>query len=308
MKKPDEKKNKKLRLSSSWNRFVTLDSRVLNAVRSADMKQAREVRSVRPAENEAALQAALGSYKWHITLRNIGYHLGVSAIFSALLSLAFEVASTSKDSATFKMALKAPVPYLMLFAIFAAISGVGLYLIVARVDPATTFSRHVRELERVSRADTNGLNRASTTLIMQVSGKAARALFRLLTQRTINVGVRPDFADEIARISESILLATPTGPGASYRGQEAEIDEYVRFLREVVALVVLDRMDLLPYLRTAKRMKMLLATDATESRALREYLQPFHGDTSLRVLRQDVLPLLTLAIALAALIVSFAKP
>ncbi len=265
---------------------------------------------MRPPENEAALQAALGSYKWHIALRNIGYHLVVSAIFSVLLSLAFEVASTSEDfsNATFRMSVKAPVPYLMLFAIFAAISGVGLYLIVARVDPATTFSRHVRELERVSRPDTNGLNRASTTLIMQVSGKAARALFRLLTQRTINVGVRPDFADEIARISESILLATPAGPGASYRGQEAEIDEYVRFLREVVALVVLDRMDLLPYLRTEKRTKVLLAPDATESRALREYLQPFHGDTSLRVLRQDVLPLLTLAIALAALIVSLAKP
>ncbi|WP_433673902.1 hypothetical protein [Microbacterium gorillae] len=292
--------------SSRWALFVALDATVLQAVDAAGRANARDNRAGHQPLSHQERERALKTYARACALRTIGYYAGSLAVVLAFLAFCASVVAGILGMLD---DLSEPVG-LWVGVVFGALvfGGAALYWLTPLVVPATRISRHVVELEGASRPGNSGLKRFSTISIIRTSGKVARSVFRILTQKTVNIGARPDFADDVAHICESVMIRKPSSSGASYRGMEPSLNEHVVFLREVVALVVLDRLDLLDQLRTQKRREMLLEPEAAESAAIREYLQPFHGESILRVVRQDVLPLLSIAIALIAVLLTIVLP
>lgn len=103
------------------------------------------------------------------------------------------------------------------------------------------------------------------------------------------------------------MLRKSDGGIDGFRQREDDIDEYVIFLREVVSLVVIERIDLLPRIITEQRQLLLISGDAPEDVDLRNCLQSLRGKTPVAVVLDVVRPLAAIAVSLCALGVSLLR-
>jgi hypothetical protein len=271
---------------------------------------------VNPARIALLLRAVDGNHdgreggRWRLfwyavaaRVRSIGYAAGVAFVcilvlgITAALIIAPTPLSGLIDERTF------------ITVLFTSLGASGLvwfylYFLVGRFAPSTRFALLVRVVAKQSGVGQGGLSRSGAIVTLDSVGKLARVFFRVVTRRTLNVGVRPDLADDVAALAQSIMLAVPPGGVDDLRRYGTELRAYRTFLQDVVGLLVVERLDVIPALVEAQPAGLLLRGEVGEP--MRLYLQPLARRSPIEAVAEFGMPAAALVLSVVALVVSIA--
>ncbi|MFK3672439.1 hypothetical protein ACI2IX_19910 [Leifsonia aquatica] len=182
-----------------------------------------------------------------------------------------------------------------------------LYWLVGAAAPSTRFATHARIFTRQSTPGRSGrISRMEVIGALDRVGKLGRSFFRAVTRRTFNVGVRPDLAEDVSRLTQRIMLRIPEGGPDEMRDRTSDFSEYARFVNDVTGLLIVQRLDLVPALASVQSPGLLMVGPVSDE--MRRYLQPLVRRTAIEVITEFALPVLATVLSVVALVVSAIKP
>jgi len=246
------------------------------------------------------IRRRLRGYKLAVIVRSVGWCCGV--LTGLVIAVAFWaltiLASTSNERAFSTVAEIATIVLL-----YTCSGWFYLYWGVGFLAPSTRFAAYVRIVENQSTPGRLGrLSRTEIIYTLDSVGKLGRRFFRVVTRRTLNIGVRPDLSEDVAELCQRIMLAIPGGGVDDLRRRRELLADYRPFIRDVLALLVVQRVDLVKPLADAQQQGMLM--DSNVSDEMRLYLQPLARRTTIEAVKDFVMPAFAIGISIVALIVS----
>jgi signal transduction histidine kinase len=170
--------------------------------------------------------------------------------------------------------------------------------------PSTAFAFRIAQFDRETFTAAHGLSRTEAIRALAVSGALARVMFRALTKRVVNAGIRPDLADYVVRASSSLLITIPTGGPDALRRDAAIFASYSRYIRDVASLVVIEHSDLIG--QVANKYPNLRTAESSEE--MQRFVHPFAKRTVADAIVNFGLPTFAAIVSLVALVVSVVKP
>jgi hypothetical protein len=259
--------------------------------------------AVAGTELSAPAKTHLFWFRFRCAVRWVGWVAGLFTILLAVLVVAL-LAVAAVTHAT------APTSVVLVWStILVDLLTVGffawayLYLAFVAFDPSTSFARAAFETAREIPSKANGWTPSSGYAFANSTGVTARALFRVITGRRINVSVRPDVAKQAAQLAAGVMTVVPQEGSRFWREHTAEANNYAALLHDINALVAIKRSDLLLDLLMNSPLndspELLVVGDATDT--LR-YLHPLGGHTTLDAIVRYVVPILALPVSAAAVI------
>lgn len=184
-----------------------------------------------------------------------------------------------------------------------------LYLTFAAFDPITSFSRASMETVRDIPSDSDRWRIATGYAFVNSSGATARALMRVMTGRRVNVLTRPDVSADAIRVAGSVMLMVPPEGPRYWAAHTREANLYAELLHDINGLVAAGHPELVPdaigRARGAGLAEVLVDSGAPE---IRKYLHPLGETTAVDAFMRYVLPLLTLVVSIAAVLVTLSRP
>lgn len=184
------------------------------------------------------------------------------------------------------------------------------------LSPITEFSRKCRVIGRVRRPERETITRSLALFVLQTSGVLGRIFFRAATGRTLNVGVRPDLTNHASSMAKEVILAVPEGGADSLQTDRLRI--YDQYIRDVTGLLVIGRIDSIEVARSDRGISFTVSRYAESASSecgpsgapnnsddeMRNYLQPFVGQSALDALVSYLVPTLALIVSVIALFIA----
>lgn len=192
----------------------------------------------------------------------------------------------------------------LLVAMWSLVAWFYLYWGLGALAPSTRLARRVRAFEGQSAPGRRGLSRSSTIFTLEAAGSVARDFYRIVTRRTFT-RTRPDLAADVGAQSVSLMLAIPEGGPDRLRRRPDQVAAYREFLKDVVGLLVVQRLDIVPELQKKLPSDVLVTPGDYEK--LKSFLQPFGRRTTAEALTDFVVPVITVVLSFAAFVVSLVK-
>lgn len=184
-----------------------------------------------------------------------------------------------------------------------------LWAITAFFDASSGFARAACDtIRHIPRRDEDWDPNADVAFT-NASGNAARALFRAITGRRVNVSLRPDVTDNVTALAERVTLVA-AGTGSSFWTERtAEAHQYANLLHDINALVAIKRLDLVAQIILERSAPLVQAGVIVEpgSADIARFLHPLGRRTVLDVLAQYVVPAAAFIVSIFAVIIAALK-
>lgn len=248
-------------------------------------------------------------YRVRCGLRSAGWVIGLlTAAVAVLTAIALSAAALFRltGDRSFIAAASTLVADALVVGFFA---WAYLYLTFAAFDSVTSFSRASMETVRDIPSDSDRWRIATGYSFVNSSGAAARALMRVMTGRRVNVLTRPDVSADAIRVAGSVMLMVPPEGPRFWAVHTREANRYATLLYDVNGLVAAGHPELVSdaigRARGAGLAEVLVDSDAPE---IRKYLHPLGETTAVDAFVRYVLPLMTLVVSIAAVLVTLSRP
>jgi hypothetical protein len=182
-----------------------------------------------------------------------------------------------------------------------------LYVLVAAGYPRMSFARAGWETIRHIPATQSDWKPSTGLTFADASGGAARALFRAVTGKRINVAVRPEVADRATAISEQILLVAPSGGSTFWTQHTRAAQSYATLLHDLNGVITIGRLDLVQTLIEQSKLNETGIIIAAGSAETQRYLHPLGRRTVLDAVAQYLIPAAAFAVSVAAVVISLMR-
>jgi hypothetical protein len=262
------------------------------------------VKAIDPDDDFGRVRWRLWWFRAATVVRAVGWLAGFAcSVAIAALALVTPIGLTAAGSAG--------TPWLgwfitlLLIFVYSFSAWLALYWGLGAIAPSTKLARRVREFEGLSAPGRRGLSRKSSIITLEAAGRIAKMYYRVVTGRTFT-RTRPDLAEEVGSVSLSLMIAIPQGGSDQLRRRPEGVKEYREFLKDVLGLLVAQRLDIVPYLQQNLSHGLLVAPGAHED--MRPFLQPFGRRTTAEAVKDYAIPAAAFLVSVIALLVSLVKP
>ncbi|MDQ0647302.1 hypothetical protein QFZ53_001498 [Microbacterium natoriense] len=253
--------------------------------------------------DQRKIRVRIGFYYIATMSRTLGTCAGVIAGFAALLTIVvFLEAMDGRSLASAASASLVPANWFF----WLTTGWLYLYWLVGMLAPSTTIARRIRQLERqCSPTVGRSFSRVDAILTLQGSGALARSLvFVLSRRRYFAADLRPDVAENIVHLVYRIMLNVPPKGLDSFRGKRiGDLQRYLEFLRVMLGLVIVGRLDQLERLAAAVPSGVLVDIDEPMSAEMRAYLQPSYGRSLWSAIIGTGFPALAIVISIVTILI-----
>jgi hypothetical protein len=203
---------------------------------------------------------------------------------------------------------KLPLPdYILIPTVVSDIVAVLGYIVYAALGLTNSRSSFIHVCGRLTyilRANV-GVN---TTLLLKLLGRAGRALFATVLRDRLRLTAPPSVVERARRFALPVLLVRlPEDPRPSLTWDDHRRADLIHFVEDAACVVAISREDLLPAI--AERYPDLIGevADEDEDAAIGRYLDPIGARTRWETAKDFLLPVCSVAIAFAALIISLTR-
>lgn len=186
---------------------------------------------------------------------------------------------------------------------WASLAWLCAYVGVGTMNPSTSFAFRLDYYLRYATLSPDVISRTDVNFAISASGALARVLFRSVTKRFMNAGIRPDLALQVTDLCRYLLITLPAGGPDALRRDGESLSVYGRFARDAGALLVVQRVDLIP--AAAGLYPQLSVVDLDDD--LEKFVHPLAKRSLIEATAEFVLPAIAAVLSVVALVVSIVK-